>query len=92
VNPKKKRRTKRIKRKRTKTKENEEERERSRERMKRQRRKKSSIPRSFNNKGTAEGNALLIRTAHQTERERASCLTASVLTNALASLTICDGA
>jgi hypothetical protein len=82
-------------RKRTKKKENEEERERRREsmkrkRMKRKRMKRSPIPRSFNNKGTVEGNALLIRTAHQTEGERASCLAASVLTNALAPVTISD--
>jgi hypothetical protein len=75
--------------------ENEEERERRRKRMKRKRikrkrMKRSPIPRSFNNKGTVEGNALLIRTAHQTEAERASCLAASVLTNALALLTISD--
>jgi hypothetical protein len=90
---------------RTKKKENEQERERRRERMKRKRMKRkrmkrkrmkrkrmkrSPIPRSFNNKGTVEDNTLLIRTAHQTEGERASCLAASVLTNALAPLMISE--
>jgi hypothetical protein len=92
VNPKKKKENeeeRERRRKRTKKKENEEERM-QRKRMKRKRMKRFPIPRSFNNKGTVEGNVLLIRTAHQTKRERASCLAASVLTNALAPLTISD--